>query len=100
MEQDANEAAYRLLAERLKANPVETTINEELMEILHHLYAESEAMVGEKFPMAPMKPEGIVRKARVACLAQKLSSSPWEMAKFNPPTLPSTQQITKRRSKQ
>jgi hypothetical protein len=33
MEHDANEAAYRLLAERLKANPVETTINEELMEI-------------------------------------------------------------------
>ncbi len=59
MEQDANEAAYRLLAERLKANPVEATINAELMEILHHLYAESEAMVGGKFPMAPMKPEGI-----------------------------------------
>jgi len=33
MEQDANEAAYRLLAERLKANPVETIIDEELMEI-------------------------------------------------------------------
>ena len=33
MEQDANKADYRLLAERLKANPVETIINEELMEI-------------------------------------------------------------------
>jgi hypothetical protein len=33
MEQDANEADYRLLAERLKANPVETIIDEELMEI-------------------------------------------------------------------
>jgi hypothetical protein len=30
------------------------------MEILHHLYTESEAMVGGKFPMAPMKLEEIV----------------------------------------
>jgi hypothetical protein len=66
MEQDANEAAYRLLAERLKANPVETTINEELMEILHHLYTESEAMVGGKFAIAPMKLEQIVSSTGIA----------------------------------
>ncbi|HEY6872020.1 MAG TPA: hypothetical protein VI298_04745 [Geobacteraceae bacterium] len=50
---NAKEAAYLLLAERLNRNPVGTPINEELMEILHHLYTESEAMVGGKFPMAP-----------------------------------------------
>lgn len=57
---NAKEAVYMLLAERLKNNPVGTPINEELMEILHHLYTESEAMVGGKFPMAPMKLEEIV----------------------------------------
>ena len=57
---NAKEAVYMLLAERLKNNPVGTSINEELMEILHHLYTESEAMVGSKFPMAPMKLEEIV----------------------------------------
>jgi len=56
---NAKEAAYMLLAERLNKNPVGTPINEELMEILHHLYSESEAMVGGKFPMAPMKFEQI-----------------------------------------
>jgi len=57
---NAKEAVYMLLAERLKNNPVGTPINEELMEILHHLYTESEAMVGGKLPMAPMKLEEIV----------------------------------------
>ncbi len=56
---NAKEAVYMLLAERLKNNPVGTPINEELMEILHHLYTESEALVGGKFPMAPMKLEDI-----------------------------------------
>ena len=56
---NAKEAAYMLLAERLNRNPVGTPINEELMEILHHLYTESEAMVGGKFPMAPMKLEQV-----------------------------------------
>ena len=55
-----------LLAERLKANPVGTPINEELMEILHHLYSESEAMVGGKFPMTPMKLEEIVSSTGIA----------------------------------
>ena len=57
---NAKEAAYMLLAERLNKNPVGTPINEELMEILHHLYTQSEAMAGGKFPMAPMKLEQIV----------------------------------------
>jgi hypothetical protein len=56
---NAKEAAYMLLAERLNKNPVGTPINEELMEILYHLYTESEAMVGGKFPMAPMKLEQV-----------------------------------------
>jgi len=56
---NAKEAAYMLLAERLNRNPVGTPINEELMEILHHLYTESEAMVGGKFPMAPMSFEHV-----------------------------------------
>jgi len=62
---NAKEAAYTLLAERLKMNPVGTSINEDLMEILHHLYNESEAMVGGKFPMAPMKLEQIVSSTGV-----------------------------------
>ncbi|MBJ6798795.1 4Fe-4S binding protein [Geomonas propionica] len=57
---NAKEAVYTLLAERLKNAPVGTPINDELMDILHHLYTESEAMVGGKFPMAPMKLEQIV----------------------------------------
>lgn len=56
---NAKEAAYMLLAERLNSNPVGNPINEELMEILHHLYTESEAEVGGKFPLAPMKLEQV-----------------------------------------
>ncbi len=56
---NAKEAAYMLLAERLNKTPVGAPVNEELMEILHHLYSESEAIVGSKFPMAPMKFEQI-----------------------------------------
>ncbi len=52
---NAKEEVYRALAERLNRNPVGTPINETLMEILHRLYTESEAMVGSKFPMVPMK---------------------------------------------
>ena len=62
---NAKEAAYMLLAERLNRNPVGTPINEELMEILHHLYTESEAMVGGKFPMAPMKLEQVASSAGI-----------------------------------
>ena len=52
---NAKEEVYRALAERLNRNPMGTPINETLMEILHRLYTESEAMVGSKFPMVPMK---------------------------------------------
>lgn len=63
---NAKEAAYMLLAERLNRNPIGTPINEELMEILHHLYTEREAMVGGKFPMAPMKLEEIASSTGIA----------------------------------
>lgn len=55
-----------LLAERLNRNPVGTPINEDLMEILHHLYSENEAMVGGKFPLAPMKLEQVASSAGIA----------------------------------
>lgn len=48
------EEVYRALAERLNKNPVGAPINEFLMEILHRLYTESEALVGSKFPLVPM----------------------------------------------
>ncbi len=51
---DAKEAAYRALAERLSKNPVGVKINKTLMEILHLLYTESEALVGGSFPLAPV----------------------------------------------
>ena len=50
---------YRLLAERLSKSPEGAPINETLMAILHRLYTESEALVGSKFPMLPMKLEQI-----------------------------------------
>lgn len=56
---DAKEAVYMALAERLSKIPVGTPINETLMEILHRLYTESEAMAGSKFPFVPMKLDAI-----------------------------------------
>lgn len=50
---------YRVLAERLNKNPVGAPVNETLMDILRRLYTESEAMVGGKFPLVPMKLEQI-----------------------------------------
>lgn len=55
----AKEEVYRALAERLNKNPVGAPVNEILMEILHRLYTESEAMVGSKFPLLPMTLEKI-----------------------------------------
>ena len=52
---NAKDEVYRILAERLNKNPVGTPINTTLMEILHRLYTESEALVGGKFPLLPMK---------------------------------------------
>jgi len=56
---NAKEAVYMLLAERLNKNPVGTPVNEALMEILHRLYTESEAMVGSKFSATPLPLEQI-----------------------------------------
>jgi len=51
---NAKEEVYRALAERLNKNPVGAPVNESLMEILHRLYTETEAMVGGKFPLLPV----------------------------------------------
>lgn len=48
------EEVYQLLAQRLNKNPVGVPVNDTLMTILHRLYTEAEAMVGGKFPVAPM----------------------------------------------
>ena len=52
---NAKEAVYMLLAERLNQMPVGPVVNKNFMEILYRLYNESEAMVGSKFPGAPVK---------------------------------------------
>lgn len=52
---NAKEEVYHLLAERLNKNPIGAPMNELLMKILHRLYTESEALVGSKFPLLPMK---------------------------------------------
>jgi len=52
---DHKEEVFGVLADRLNSNPVGAPVNEVLMQILHRLYTESEAMVGSKFPMVPMK---------------------------------------------
>ncbi len=57
--QSAKEELYQALAERLNKNPIGVPINEGLMEILHRLYTESEALVGSKFPLLPMPIEKI-----------------------------------------
>jgi ferredoxin len=56
---NAKEEVYRALAERLNRNPVGVPVNEGLMEILHRLYSESEALVGSKFPLLPMPADKI-----------------------------------------
>ena len=58
---NAKEEVYRMLAERLNKNPVGAPINEPLMEILHRLYTESEASIGSKFPLVPVKLERIAK---------------------------------------
>lgn len=55
----SKEEVYRALAERLNKNPVGAPVNEALMDILHRLYTESEALVGSKFPLLPMTLEKI-----------------------------------------
>lgn len=55
----SKEEIYYALAERLSKTPEGAPINEELMDILHHLYTESEALVGSKFSSIPMTLEKI-----------------------------------------
>ncbi|MHB8158310.1 MAG: (Fe-S)-binding protein, partial [Desulfocucumaceae bacterium] len=57
---NAKDEVYRILAERLHKNPVGAPLNETLMDILHRLYTETEALVGSKFPLLPMTLEQIV----------------------------------------
>lgn len=65
---NGKEEVYGYLAERLNKNPVGAPVNEALMEILHRLYTESEAMVGSKFPLLPMTPDKI---ADITGMAEK-----------------------------
>jgi Pyruvate/2-oxoacid:ferredoxin oxidoreductase delta subunit len=55
----SKDQVYRALAERLNREPVGAPINDTLMAILQRLYTESEAMIGSKFPLVPMKAEQI-----------------------------------------
>lgn len=73
---DAKEEVYRVLAERLNRSPVGAPPNETLMEILHRLYTESEAMVGSKFPLVPLTADKIaeITGIKPAELASTLNS--------------------------
>ena len=55
----SKDEVYRALAERLNKEPVGAPINDTLMAILKRLYSESEAMIGSKFPLVPMRIEKI-----------------------------------------
>ncbi len=55
----SKDEVYRVLAERLNKEPVGAPVNDTLMAILQSLYTESEAMVGSKFALVPMKMEQI-----------------------------------------
>jgi hypothetical protein len=65
---NGKEEVYGYLAERLNKNPVGVPVNETLMNILHRLYTESEAIVGSKFPLVPMTLDKI---ADITGIAQK-----------------------------
>lgn len=51
---DAKEEIYRELAQRLSKAPEGALINEEFLAILYSLYTETEAEVGNKFPLVPV----------------------------------------------
>jgi len=55
----SKDEVYRALAERLNKEPVGAPVNDTLMTILHRLYTESEAIIGSKFSLVPMKTEQI-----------------------------------------
>lgn len=56
---NCKDEVYRALAERLNREPVGAPINATLMAILKRLYSKSEALIGSKFPLVPMKTERI-----------------------------------------
>ncbi|MDD3023822.1 MAG: (Fe-S)-binding protein, partial [Syntrophomonadaceae bacterium] len=62
----SKDEVYRALAERLNREPVGVLINDTLMTIIQRLYTESEAIVGSKFPMVPMKIERIAKAAGIS----------------------------------
>jgi len=55
----SKDEVYRALAERLNKEPVGAPVNDTMMTILQCLYTESEAMIGSRFPLVPMKTEQI-----------------------------------------
>jgi len=55
----SKDEVYRVLAERLNKEPVGAPVNDTLMAILQSLYTESEAIIGSKFALVPMKMEQI-----------------------------------------
>ncbi len=62
---NSKEEVYQLLVERLNKNPISVIINETLMEILHKLYTTTEAMVGSKFPIYPVKLEQLAEMTKI-----------------------------------
>lgn len=75
---DAREEVYRALAERLNRNPVGAPVNDVLLDILHRLYTGSEALVGSKFPLAPMTLEKLagvtgVKKETLGALLENMA---------------------------
>jgi len=56
---NAKDELYHALAERLSKTPEGAPINEPLLQILHRLYTESEALVGSQLPLVPMSLEKI-----------------------------------------
>lgn len=58
---NSKDEVYRVLAERLNREPVGVILNDTLITILQRLYTESEAVIGSKFPMVPMKLDKIAQ---------------------------------------
>lgn len=50
-----DEVVYQVLAERLNREPVGVKMNAAMMSLLRGLYTESEALVGSRFPLVPIR---------------------------------------------
>lgn len=57
----SKDEVYRALAERLNREPIGAPLDDTLMTILQRLYTESEAVIGSKFPLVPIKLERIAK---------------------------------------